>query len=48
LGLAFCRLAIKARGGQIWVENNPNSGAIFSFTLPTVTHTAPIQMMARA
>jgi signal transduction histidine kinase len=34
LGLAFCRLAIEAHGGRIWVENQPNSGAMFTFTLP--------------
>jgi signal transduction histidine kinase len=34
LGLAFCRLAVEAHGGRIWVENQPNSGAVFNFTLP--------------
>ncbi|HVU11868.1 MAG TPA: ATP-binding protein [Phototrophicaceae bacterium] len=34
LGLAFCRLAVEAHGGQIWVENQPESGAMFTFTLP--------------
>ncbi len=34
LGLAFCRLAVEAHGGQIWVENQPDRGAIFIFTLP--------------
>jgi signal transduction histidine kinase len=34
LGLAFCRLAIEAHGGQIWVESEPNQGASFIFTLP--------------
>jgi NtrC-family two-component system sensor histidine kinase KinB len=37
LGLAFCRLAVQAHGGQIWVEDNPNGqGSAFSFTLPVV------------
>jgi signal transduction histidine kinase len=35
LGLTFCRLMIEAHGGQIWVENGPEGGAAFSFTLPT-------------
>jgi PAS domain S-box-containing protein len=35
LGLAFCRLAVEAHGGQIWVEDGPESGACFKFTLPT-------------
>ncbi len=34
LGLAFCRLAVEGHGGQIWVENLPEGGAIFSFTIP--------------
>jgi NtrC-family two-component system sensor histidine kinase KinB len=37
LGLAFCRLAVEAHGGRIWVENAPGGGASFSFTLPCVT-----------
>jgi len=35
LGLAFCRLAVEAHGGRIWVEDGPESGACFKFTLPT-------------
>jgi signal transduction histidine kinase len=34
LGLTFCRLAIQAHGGQIWVESGPEGGSVFSFTLP--------------
>jgi PAS domain S-box-containing protein len=34
LGLTFCRLAVEAHGGQIWIEDQPQGGAIFTFTLP--------------
>ena len=34
LGLTFCKLAIEAHGGRIWVENGPEGGAAFWFTAP--------------
>ncbi len=34
LGLAFCRLAVDAHGGNIWVESAPSGGSVFAFTLP--------------
>jgi NtrC-family two-component system sensor histidine kinase KinB len=34
LGLAFCRLAVEAHGGEIWVEGADGQGSTFVFTLP--------------
>jgi signal transduction histidine kinase len=34
LGLTFCRLAVQAQGGQIWLESEVGKGTIVTFTLP--------------
>lgn len=34
IGLYYCKLAVEAHGGRIWVENNERQGTTFSFTLP--------------
>jgi signal transduction histidine kinase len=34
LGLTFCRLAVEAQGGRIWLECEVGQGATFIFTLP--------------
>jgi len=33
LGLAFCRLAVEAHNGRIWVESEQGKGSAFSFTM---------------
>jgi signal transduction histidine kinase len=35
LGLAFCKQAIKAHEGSIWVESEPGKGSTFCFVIPT-------------
>jgi len=34
LGLTFCRLAVEAHGGSIWIEDAPGGGAAFRALLP--------------
>lgn len=34
LGLSFCRLAVEAHGGRIWVDSAPGGGAAFHVELP--------------
>jgi PAS domain S-box-containing protein len=34
LGLAFCKLAIEAHGGKIWLRSSPGEGSQFFFSLP--------------
>jgi signal transduction histidine kinase len=34
LGLAFCRLAVEAHAGKIWVESSEGEGSTFHFSLP--------------
>ncbi|HYO77316.1 MAG TPA: PAS domain S-box protein [Thermoanaerobaculia bacterium] len=35
LGLAIVRGIIEAHGGEVWAENAPGGGAMFTFTIPT-------------
>lgn len=34
LGLTFCRMAVDAHGGKLWLESEKGQGATFFFTLP--------------
>jgi signal transduction histidine kinase len=43
LGLFFCRLAVNAHGGQIWVESQPPHGSQFNFSLPVANHPLDVQ-----
>jgi PAS domain S-box-containing protein len=36
LGLTFCRLAVEAHGGEIWVEPREGGGSVFAFTIPAM------------
>lgn len=42
LGLAFCRLAVQAHGGDIYVEDNTPHGARFVVSLPLETVARPL------
>lgn len=42
LGLTFCRLAVEAHGGTIWVDGAPGGGALFRLILPAIEGPASV------
>jgi two-component system sensor histidine kinase/response regulator len=34
LGLTFCKLAVEAHGGRIWVDSEEGHGSTFTFVVP--------------
>lgn len=38
LGLTFCKLAVEAHGGSIWLESEVGAGSLFAFALPLERH----------
>ena len=38
LGLTFCKMAVEAHGGRIWVESADSTGSKFSFSLPVLAN----------
>ncbi len=43
LGLAIVRKFVEAHGGQVWVENGPERGAIFHLILPAAVPASPTE-----
>ena len=43
LGLSFCKLAVEAHGGRIWVTSELDQGSTFYFSLPVADVEAWLQ-----
>jgi two-component system, sensor histidine kinase and response regulator len=46
LGLTFCKLAIEAHGGRIWVESGDRGGTAFHFVIPGQAVSAPAEPLS--
>lgn len=44
LGLTFCRMAVEAHGGKVWLESEPGKGATFYVTLPPAPRRTSVPM----
>jgi signal transduction histidine kinase len=42
LGLTFCKLAVEAHGGRIWLESEVGKGTMVHFLLPFVANAASV------
>jgi signal transduction histidine kinase len=40
MGLTISRTLVEAHGGQLWADNRPGGGAVFTFSLPIATAVA--------
>jgi signal transduction histidine kinase len=43
LGLAFCRIAVDAHGGRIWIEDEKPHGSVFTVQIPIAQHAGRAQ-----
>jgi two-component system, sensor histidine kinase and response regulator len=46
LGLTFCKLAVEAHGGRIWVESLEREGTAFHFVIPRQIEAVPLPFPA--
>jgi len=45
LGLAFCRIAVEAHGGRIWVRSSEGEGSAFHILLPLQPQERPVRVL---